>query len=425
MPRDRRELRHRNDFWSIEEAELKARRRLPRSLYTALAAGSESGVTARANCDAFETIGFYPRVAVVHDERRLSTTVLGREVSIPVLIAPIGKIRVVHPAGAIAGARAAAEAGTISVVPNFCGHPLEEVAQAGSGGRTWLQLGAWPDRNDACATMEQAAALGYEALVITLDASVSPVPPSGPPVKLDLQNMLRFGPEMVARPGWFTRFVRDGFDLSLASMVSAPPGTQKGPQRPSWDDFTWIRKSWSGPIVAKGVTTADDARRAVHAGVDAIIVSNHGGKSLDGSPATLRALPDVVAAVGSDVEVLLDGGVRRGADVVKAVALGAKAVLIGRPYVWGLAVGGEAGVRRVLDIFGEGIDRTLGLIGCPSIDALDASFLDPAVASSNGRSASSSPSLPVPSWPLQVGSEEARGGTEGGVTPRRTTHLGE
>jgi isopentenyl diphosphate isomerase/L-lactate dehydrogenase-like FMN-dependent dehydrogenase len=365
----------RREFYSIDEAAAKARKFLPPSLYAALEAGSEAGRTSAANISAFGRVAVRPRVAVVNPGRDLSTTVLGRPVAMPLLLSPIGKVRIVHPDGAVGAARAATDAGVAAVATAGCGHPLADVAAA--GGRQWLQVGTWNSRADAEALLSKASAAGFEALVVTLDCAVSPNAPTGRPVKIDVHNALLYGPEMARRPGWFYRFVRDGMDLSLASVVS-PPSAGRGPQRPQWDDFKWLREAWPGPVIGKGITSAEDAKRAADCGLDALIVSNHGGKALDSVPATLDVLPEIVAAVGNDVEVLLDGGVRRGADAVVAVAMGARAVLIGRPFLWGLAIDGESGVRRVLELFRDGIDRTLGLLGCPSISELDGSYLSAA-----------------------------------------------
>ena len=364
------------EFYSIDEAAAKARAVLPPSLYTALETGSEAGRTSAANVSAFGRVVLRPRAGVVTADRGLSTTVLGRPVAMPVLLAPIGKVRIVHPDGAPGAARAAAAAGVPAVTTTSCGHPLGNVA--GVGGRQWLQVGTWGSRADAETLLSDAAAAGFEALVVTLDCPVSPNAPVGRPVRIDLHNARRYGPELARRPGWFYRFARDGMDLSLASVVSPAATGSSGPQRPRWEDFKWLRDAWPGPIVAKGITCADDARQAADHGLEALIVSNHGGKALDSAPATLDVLPQIVAAAGNDVEVLLDGGVRRGADVVIAMAMGARAVLIGRSFLWGLAVGGEAGVGRVLDLFRDGIDRTLGLLGCPSVGELDGSYLSAA-----------------------------------------------
>lgn len=370
----------RREFYSVDEAAAKARKFLPASLYAALEEGSEAGRTNAANVSAFGRVAFRPRAGVVTPGRDVSTTVLGKPVSMPVLLAPVGKVRIVHPDGAVGAARAAADAGVAAVATTACGHPLGYVARV--GGRQWLQLGTWSSRAGAEALLSDASAAGFEALVVTLDCSVSPNAPVGRPIKIDLHNARRYGPELTRRPGWFYRFIRDGMDLSLASVVS-PPTPGSGPQRPQWDDFNWLRDAWPGPIIAKGVLSAEDAKRAAGYGLDALIVSNHGGKSLDSVPATLDALPEIVAAAGDDIEILLDGGIRHGTDVVVAVAMGAKAVLIGRPFLWGLAIDGQAGVSRILELFRDGINRTLGLLGCSSISEVDGSYLS-AVAGING-----------------------------------------
>ena len=186
---------------------------------------------------------------------------------------------------------------------------------------------------------------------------------------------------MITRPLWALNFLKGGVDLVFpnapgnANLTASQVGAGIMAHPPTWDDIVWARKQWDGPFVVKGITSIDDARRAVDEGVDAISVSNHGGNSLDGSPATIRVLPEIVDAVGDNLEVLLDGGVRRGSDVVKAVALGAKAVMVGRPYIWALAAGGEQGVRQILEVYRQGIAGTLTLLGCPSVEDLNPSHL--------------------------------------------------
>ncbi|HTW99717.1 MAG TPA: alpha-hydroxy acid oxidase, partial [Acidimicrobiales bacterium] len=212
------------------------------------------------------------------------------------------------------------------------------------------------------------ASHGYKALVITVDC---PVPPKKPvPITVSLESALRFAPDLATRPGWSIRFFLDGLQLGSANEAMAPRK-----KAAVWSDLEWIREAWKGPLVVKGVITADDARRAVDGGADCVVISNHGGLALDGAPATLPALPEVVEVVGDQAEVLIDGGVRQGSDVIKALALGARAVMIGRPYVAGLAIGGEAGVRRMLEMFRHEIDTALAMVGCEDIHALDPSYV--------------------------------------------------
>jgi isopentenyl diphosphate isomerase/L-lactate dehydrogenase-like FMN-dependent dehydrogenase len=251
------------------------------------------------------------------------------------------------------------------------GHKISEVRAAATG-PLWQQLYMLQGREAAERTIDEAQRAGYSALVVTVDTAVRARRRSA--MRINAKNILEFGPELIVRPGWTARFVRDGMQLAVPNTVLAPANAFPR-YTATWDDFAWIREQWRGPMVVKGIVNADDARRSVDVGASAIIVSNHGGLTLDGAPATLRKLPEVLQAVGSSTEVMLDGGVRQGTDVVKAVALGARAVLIGRPYAMALAAAGETGVRHMLEILRYEIDRTLGLLGCPSIAVLDQSYL--------------------------------------------------
>ncbi len=357
-------------FDTFEDAERKARRRLPRTLFTMLDSGTS---TKDANRRAFDEMTFRPRAAVSFDERVLATTVLGVDVSLPVLLAPTGSIRIVHPDGEIAAARAAHARGTICAISHNSGYSFGAVAQA-SDGPLWGQVYLRWGRAAAEQLIGEAVAAACSALVVTVDVPIGP-PRTMRPFRVDLRNAARFGPEIAARPRWFLRYLREG--LRARDVDAAMRAVTRATATSSWDDVQWVRQTWPGPLVVKGVVTADDAKRAVDAGASAVVVSNHGGKALEGAPGTMRALPNVLGAVGDQVEVLVDGGVRHGTDVVKAVAAGARAVLIGRAFVWGLAVGGEDGVRRTLEIFADEIDRSLALLGCPSIQMLDGSYLEP------------------------------------------------
>jgi isopentenyl diphosphate isomerase/L-lactate dehydrogenase-like FMN-dependent dehydrogenase len=360
----------RRRFESIPEATEMARRALPKPMFDRIIDGSERGITARDNLAAFEDVTFQPHVAAAAPIRSQATTVLGTAIATPILLGPVGALRLLHPEGVLAATAAAAAAGTILACSPAAGHSLDELADIKTG-PTWWQLSISGGRDRAEKTIDAAKRRGYQALVITVD---SPVKPKGQAVRLDVRSALQFGPDLVRRPRWTTSFIRDGMRLNVANAVLGGDGSPA----PSiqWSDLAWIADQWRGPIVVKGVTNGDDARRAVDAGAGAVVVSNHGGIALDGAPATLRALPDVVAAVGDRAEVLLDGGIRWGSDAVKAIALGARAVLIGRAYMMGLAVGGEAGVRRVLEILSLDIDRTLAFLGCPDVQSLNASYLD-------------------------------------------------
>ena len=366
-------LGRRDQFDSYAQALRIAGRRLPRSIFSELAGAPDRAVTLHNNVAAFDEVMFQPRAAVATNNRDLSTTVLGQPISMPVIVAPVGGLRIVHPDGALAAVRAAGGARTIAAVSMSSGHSVAE-ATAAAAGPLWEQIYMSRGRERAEAVIKEAAESGYKALVVTVDSAV----PSKrrPALRINLQNAIEFAPELVTRPGWTWRFVRDGLQLRVvndAVGATAPPGPKMIAE---WDDFTWIKEAWNGPLVVKGIITPDDARRAVDVGADAIVVSNHGGLTLDGTIPTLRALPRIVAAVDGAAEILLDGGVRQGTDVVKALALGARAVMIGRPYIMGLAIAGEDGVRTVLENLRYEIDRTLGFLGVESIHDINPSSIE-------------------------------------------------
>ncbi|MGV9614530.1 pre-mycofactocin synthase MftD [Nocardia xishanensis] len=357
-------------FETVAEAQRRAKKRLPKSVYGALIAGSERGQTIEENQKAFTELGFAPHVAGPIGERDQSTTVLGQSLSMPVLISPTG-VQAVHPDGEVAVARAAAARGIAMGLSSFASKPIEEVIAANPA--TFFQLYWCGGKDEILQRMARAKAAGAVGLILTLDWSFSHGRDWGSPVipeKLDLRTMIKFAPQTLARPRWLATFARSGRipDLTAPNMVvgdgPAPGffgayGEWMGTPAPDWDDVRWICDQWDGPVMLKGVMRVDDAQRAVDAGVAAISVSNHGGNNLDGTPAAIRALPVIADAVGGQIEVVLDGGIRRGSDVVKAVALGARAVMIGRAYLWGLAANGQAGVENVLDILRGGIDSAL------------------------------------------------------------------
>jgi pre-mycofactocin synthase len=368
-------------FESVAEAQRRARRGLPTSVYKAILAGTEQGLTVRDNVDAFGELGFAPHVAGLSAERDLSTSVMGQPLSLPVLISPTG-VQAVHPDAEVAVARAAAARGTAVGLSSFASKAIEQVTAANP--RTFFQVYWAGSREQMRHRLGRARAAGAVGLIVTLDWSFSHSRDWGSPVipeRLDLTAMLRLAPEALARPGWLYRWARTGAAPDLTVPNMAVPG-QPAPtffgaygewmqtSPPGWDDLEWLRTQWDGPFMIKGVTRVDDARRAVEIGASAISVSNHGGNNLDGTPATIRALPAVADAVGDQVEVVLDGGIRRGSDVIKAVALGARAVMIGRAYLWGLAANGQAGVENVLDILRSGIDSALLALGHQSITDL-------------------------------------------------------
>ncbi|WP_420497459.1 pre-mycofactocin synthase MftD [Parafrankia sp. FMc2] len=368
-------------FESVAEARRRARRRLPKSVYSALRAGSEEGVSLSDNTGAFAALGFAPHVADLSAKRDLGTTVMGQPISLPVVISPTGA-QAVHPEGEVAVARAAAARGTAMGLSSFASKPIEDVVAANP--QIFFQMYWMGAREWMLRRMEHARQAGAVGLIVTLDWSFSHSRDWGSPwipERLDWKTMARMAPQGLSRPAWLLEYLRSGKlpDLTVPNLREAdqPSPTFFGAygdwmQTPpaTWDDIAWLRRQWQGPFMLKGVCRVDDARRAVDAGVSAISVSNHGGNNLDGTPAPIRALPAVVDAVGDQVEVLLDGGIRRGGDVVKALALGARAVMIGRAYLWGLAAGGQTGVENVLDILRGGIDSALLGLGHSSIHDL-------------------------------------------------------
>lgn len=374
-------------FETVAEAQRRARKRLPSSVYSALVAGAEKGLTIEDNQAAFAELGFAPHAAGLCGERELDTAVLGQSLALPVLISPTG-VQAVHPDGEVAVARAAAARGTAMGLSGFASKSVEEVARANP--QTFFQTYWVGSRDDIERRMERARAAGAVGMIATTDWSFSHGRDWGSPAipeRMNLRTMLKHAPEAVTHPRWFAEFAkrREIPDLTVPNMrphedAEAPTffgayGTWMFTPPPTWQDIEWMVEQWGGPFMLKGVCRVDDAKRAVDAGVSAISVSNHGGNNLDGTPASIRALPAIADAVGDQVEVLLDGGVRRGSDVVKALALGARAVMVGRAYLWGLAANGQAGVENVLDILRGGIDSTLLGLGRRSVHELDRSDL--------------------------------------------------
>ncbi len=368
-------------FESVAEAQRRARKRLPASVYSALLAGAERGQTRDDNVAAFAELGFAPHVVGNQAQRDLATTVLGQPVSLPVIISPTG-VQAVHPDGEVAVARAAAARGTAMGLSSFASKPVEEVVAANP--QTLFQVYWCGSRDEILARVDRARRAGAVGLILTADWTFTHSRDWGSPQipdRTDLRTIVRHLPEAVVRPHWLALYGRTGRppELTVPNMAlpgAAPPtffgayGQWMQTPPPSWDDVAWLREQWGGPFLLKGVCRVDDAKRAVDAGVTAISVSNHGGNNLDGTPATIRALPAIADAVGGQVEVLLDGGVRRGSDAVKAVALGARAVMIGRAYLWGLAANGQAGVENVLDIMRNGLDSALLGLGRSSVAEL-------------------------------------------------------
>jgi L-lactate dehydrogenase (cytochrome) len=373
---------------SVADLRRLARLRLPRVVFDYIDGGADGEVTLRENCRVFDDVTFRPRNAVSLPSCEVATTVLGLPLELPMLLAPVGSCRLFYPRGEEAAARAAGAAGTVYTLSTLSGCRLEDV-RAASAGPVWYQLYLVGGHDVARAAIERARAAGYSALVVTVDTPVSGQRErdarNGTRQLLgSLSSRLPYLPQLLARPRWLMGFLSDGGMMRFANVVLpgsgpmeyADVGAALEKSTVCWQDLAWIREAWRGPLVIKGVLSGDDARRAADAGASAVVVSNHGGRQLDGVSPTLRALPEVVAAVGGRIEVLLDGGIRRGGDIAKALCLGARAVLVGRAYAYGLGAAGEAGVARAIQILRTDLVRTLRLLGCPSVRALDLSYVD-------------------------------------------------
>jgi L-lactate dehydrogenase (cytochrome) len=365
-----------------------AKSRLPRMAFDYIDGGADREITLRDNCAAFDRVLFRPRCAIATPSCDLSTTILGTRVDLPFLLAPVGSSRMFYPRGEEVAARAAGKAGTVYTLSTLSGCPLEDV-KAATSGPAWYQLYLVGGHEVARGAIERAKAAGYKALVVTVDTPVSGMrerdPRNGTKELLSGNPfaMLPYLGQMITRPGWLVDWLRDGGLMNFPNIVLkdgpmgyADVGAALEQSMVSWGDLRWIREAWKGPIVVKGIHIGDDARRAIDEGADAIVVSNHGGRQLDTVAPTLQVLPEIVAAVGGRIEVLMDGGIRAGSDVVKALCLGARAVLIGRAYAYGLAAAGEAGVARAIDILRGDVIRTLKLLGVDSVAKLDRSYVD-------------------------------------------------
>jgi isopentenyl diphosphate isomerase/L-lactate dehydrogenase-like FMN-dependent dehydrogenase len=366
-----------------------AERRLPRAVFDYLDGGADGEITLRENCRAFDDITFRPRCAVAFSDCGLTISALGHELSFPAMLAPVGYSRLMHPGGEVAAAAAAGKAGTAYILSTISGHAMEKV-KAASSAPVFYQLYLLGGREAAEAAIDRARTAGFAALVVTIDTPVAGLR------ERDLRNGMKelmgsstfarlpFLPNILAHPRWLANFLLDGGVPKLANVVL--PG--KGPMQMldvgaalaasavMWSDLRWIRELWGGPIVVKGVLTAEDAKRAVDEGAAAVSVSNHGGRQLDCVRPSIRALPEVVAAVKSQAEVWMDGGIRRGSDIVKALCLGARAVLCGRAYAYALSAAGEEGVTRAIQILKADVERTLRLLGCSSVRDLDESYIE-------------------------------------------------
>lgn len=380
---------HAPDVVNIADLRRLARRRLPRVVFDYIDGGSEAERTVNENCRVFDDVTFRPRSAVATQSIEVATTVLGRRVDVPFLLAPIGSSRMFYPRAEVRAAAAAGAAGTTYILSTLSGCALEDVKLA-TPRDAWYQVYLVGGRAVAERAIARAKAAGYSALVVTVDTPVAGMR------ERDTRNgtsallsgnpfaMLPHVGQVISRPRWLAGFLADGGLMHFPNVVMPDGQPMKyesvGPALAqsvvTWKDLQWIRDAWQGPIVLKGVLIGDDARRAADAGADAVIVSNHGGRQLDSVSSGLRALPEVVAAANGRLEVLMDGGIRRGSDIVKALCLGARAVLVGRAYAYALGAAGEAGVARAIEILRTDLTRTIALLGVPSVSALDRRYVD-------------------------------------------------
>jgi L-lactate dehydrogenase (cytochrome) len=389
---------------NYEDARRLAKRTLPRAVFDYVDGGAEDEVTLRRNTEGFRDLCFRPRMGVWVEEPELATTLFGQQVSFPVLAAPCGGLKLIHPHADIGVAVASASAGTVHIASSASSFPLEEIAES-SPDRHWFQLYRFMGRAGMETLVHRAKAAGYRAIVATVDTQVGSKRERNwrngfsYSMRVNAANALKLGPQIAPRPFWLARYVLDGMPFQLANTagmtrdgvpMALPEMGYRESNSPTWEDVAWVRQNFDRPVLVKGVLTADDARRAHDLGCEGVVVSNHGGRQLDAAPATIDVLPEVVAAVGDKMEILVDGGVRRGSDVLKALALGAKAVLIGRPYVWGLALGGQDGVAHVLETMRAEMKRSMQLMGCSSVHDLDRTWL--------ARVGSAMPDRPTTTW---------------------------
>ena len=364
-----------------------AKKRLPKMVFGYIDSGADREQTLAQNCSAYNEILFRPRCAVATPSVELKISVLDQTFELPFLLGPVGSSRMFYPKGEVVAAREAGKAGTGYTLSTLSGCRLEDVKQATSC-PAWYQLYLLGGRDVALKTIARAKAAGFSAIVLTIDTPVSGLR------ELDVRNgtkellsqnpltMLPFLPQMLAKPCWLTQWFGDGglMNFPNVQLDDGPMGyTEIGPALEqsvvTWDDLKWIREAWGGKLIIKGIHIGDDARKAIDLGVDAVVVSNHGARQLDSVAPTIRVLPEIVNAVNGEIDVLLDGGIRRGSDVVKAFCLGAKGVLIGRAYAYGLAAGGGPGVARAIEILKTDVVRTMKLLGCDSVHNLDRSYV--------------------------------------------------
>jgi (S)-mandelate dehydrogenase len=388
MPWNRRPFASRDIARALNIADLRdiARRRIPGFVFEYVESGSEDEATLRGNRAALERLQFLPETLIDCSARHLRTSILGRPAAAPLVIAPTGLNGLLHPDGDVLLARAAAKAGIPYTLSTVSTTRLEDVAQR-AGGRLWMQLYVIKERAVARDIMQRAGAAGYEALVFTTDANVfgnREWDRRG--YRLPGRPTLRARLDVLRHPRWLWQvIIRNGMPrfrnleaflpADLTPMGASTVIPQLFDATICWDDIAWIREHWRGKLLLKGLVSPTDAERAAALGLDGVVISNHGGRQLDYCVAPIEVLPQIVAAVGTRLPIIIDSGFRRGSDVVKALALGAQAVMLGRSTLYGLIAGGQPGVERALEIFTTEIDRVLGLLGCNTVDELVPRFV--------------------------------------------------
>ena len=372
---------------NVDDVRRYAKKRLPKMIYDFVYGGAYDEVTLSANRSDFSDILFRPKLLTDVSNRNQRTRVVGQELAFPVMVSPAGLLRLAHTEGELAIARAAGNTGVVFVVSTAASWSMEEIADAATG-PLWFQLYLWRDRDIMRSLVDRAKQAEYQALVLTVDLQVVgkrerdlrkglSIPP-----KITLGSAL----DAVLHPRWFMDLIK-GPPVAFRNFLGIAEGDDTLSHsafinrhliNPSanWQDLQWVRELWKGPLLVKGITTPEDALKAADSGVDGIIVSNHGGRQLDGVPSAIRVLPRIFDAVGNRVDLILDSGVRRGADVIKAMALGARAVMTGRSWIWGLAAAGQSGVERVQAIIAQEIDQTLALLGRSSLEEIDRSVVE-------------------------------------------------
>jgi isopentenyl diphosphate isomerase/L-lactate dehydrogenase-like FMN-dependent dehydrogenase len=372
---------------SVDDVRRSAKKRLPEMIYDFIYGGAYDELTLSANRSDFSDILFRPKLLTDVSDRNQRTRVVGQELAFPVMVSPAGLLRLAHTEGELAIARAAGNTGVVFVVSTAASWSMEEIAEAATG-PLWFQLYLWRDRDIMRSLVERAKQAEYQALVLTVDLQVVGKR------ERDLRNGLSIPPKIslgsaldaVLHPRWFLDLIK-GPPVAFRNFLGIAEGDDTLSHsafinrhliNPSanWQDLQWVRELWKGPLLVKGIITPEDALKAVDSGVDGIIVSNHGGRQLDGVSSAIRALPRIFDAVGNRADLILDSGVRRGADVVKAMALGACAVMTGRSWIWGLAAAGQPGVERVQAILAQEIDETLALLGRSNLEEIDRSVVE-------------------------------------------------